>query len=103
LINIFKGGKCNEIIKCGEASDDSCPASPYCIFVKNDSENNNEKAEDERKDEKSSSGKCILDECVIFSFEECSKNKSCGIIEGICKEIKNGSINGSISGPVIGG
>jgi hypothetical protein len=48
-------------------------------------------------------GKCILDECVVLSFEECSRNKSCGIIEGICKQIKNGSVNGSVSGGVIGG
>jgi hypothetical protein len=48
-------------------------------------------------------GRCVLDECVVFSLEECSRNKSCGIVEGICKEIKNGSVDGSVSGPVIGG
>jgi hypothetical protein len=48
-------------------------------------------------------GKCIVDECVIHSLEECSRNKSCGIIEGICRQVRNGSLNGSVSGGVIGG
>jgi hypothetical protein len=48
-------------------------------------------------------GKCILDECAVFSLEECSRNKSCGIVEGVCKQIKNGSVTGTVSGPVIGG
>jgi hypothetical protein len=50
-------------------------------------------------------GPCLwsLMNVLFFSFEECSKNKSCGIIEGIWKQIKKGSVNGSISGPVIGG
>jgi hypothetical protein len=47
--------------------------------------------------------KCILDECKKYSITECKKHNNCNIINGSCISLKNGSINGNISGSVVGG
>jgi hypothetical protein len=108
LINlfIFPGGKCNKIIDCNEPAPDgeNCPYSSYCVYVSSEmlvieSEDNSIKNKYNNKE----NGRCVLDECVVFSLEECSRNKSCGIVERICKQIKNGSVDSSVSTPVIGG
>jgi hypothetical protein len=74
-------------VNCGIPINEECLSSRYCIYVKGD--DNLER--------------CILDECTKYSGDECSKSNRCGVIEGICKELKNGSVNATISGQVIGG
>jgi hypothetical protein len=102
FIFFLLGGKCNDVINCGEPVEESCLSSQYCMFIFSDSARINGE-DDGDENGKNMVGKCILDECAVLSFEECSRNKSCGMIEGICKQINNGSVNGSVSGGVIGG
>jgi hypothetical protein len=96
------GGRCNDVVNCEELVEESCISSPYCVFISSNSARINGE-DDGDENGKNKDGKCVLDECAVLSFEECSRNKSCGIIEGVCKLVKNGSVNGTISGPVIGG
>jgi hypothetical protein len=47
--------------------------------------------------------RCVLEGCTKYNVIECSNIINCTVVNGICVEIKNGSINGSIAGNVIGG
>jgi hypothetical protein len=78
-------------VNCGIPVNEECPSSQFCIYVGNEVKSN------------VNLGKCILDECSIYSLQDCSKNNGCGISEGFCVQIKNGSVNRTISGQVIGG